>query len=170
MFNTVGIPKILTVATSICVMIRKIIGRIWRKTPRLLRLRLIRTSQNKFTASAGAIVVNDKKEVLLLDHLLRTSSNWGLPGGFINDGEQPKAAIRREVFEETGLDLSEVNLFLVRTLDRHIEVLFTAKPIGEARVRSREINDLGWFGIDELPRGLSETLKQMVKDAVGRSS
>lgn len=151
-------------------MIKKIIGRIWSKTPRRVRLRIIRTSQNKFTASVAAIVVNDERKVLLLDHVLRPISNWGLPGGFIDAAEQPETAINRELFEETGLELTELKLYRVRTLGRHIEILFTARSNGEAKVKSREINDLGWFGIAEMPNEMSEAQKQIVVDVLDEFS
>jgi NUDIX domain len=69
-------------------MLKKLVGKIWRKTPHFIRLRIIRLSQTKFTVSVGAVVLNEKGEILLLDHVLRPASGWGIPGGFINGGEQ----------------------------------------------------------------------------------
>ena len=62
---------------------RDFLGKFWKLTPRFLRLRLIRASQKKFTASAAAIITNERGEVLLLDHYLRPGASWGFPGGFL---------------------------------------------------------------------------------------
>ena len=40
----------------------------------------------------------------------RTAFEWQLPGGWINQGELPQDAVRREVEEETGLRLGEIQL------------------------------------------------------------
>lgn len=142
---------------------KKIIGKIWSKTPRRVRLRAIRISQKKFTSSVAAIIVNEKKEVLLLDHVLRATSHWGIPGGFLEHFEQPEKAIEREIKEETGLDLENVTLYSVRTINRHLEILFLAKPKGTARVKSREINGVGWFAANNLPKDMSKVQKAIVR-------
>ena len=87
-------------------MIRERIGFAWKILPPWLRLKIIRTTQQKFTVSAAAIITNDNGEVLLLNHVLRPFSGWGLPGGFLGAGEQPEEAIRREIREETGIEPS----------------------------------------------------------------
>ena len=90
-----------------------------------------------------------------MNHVLRPVSGWGLPGGFMNAGEQPEEAFRREIREETGLELSDVILTRIRTLQRHIEIIFVAKGIGEAAVKSREIIELDWFDLDNMPGEMS---------------
>src|SRR5215213_5978266 len=104
-------------------MLRKRIGFAWKILPPRLRMAIIRATQSKFTVSAAAIITNDAGEVLLLNHVLRPFSGWGLPGGFLTAGEQPDQAIRREIREETGIELKEVEMFRVRTLNRHVEML-----------------------------------------------
>ncbi len=151
-------------------MLKKIIGKIWSKTPGKMRLKIIRLTQKKFTASVAAVITNEQQEVLLLDHFFRPFSNWGLPGGFIEIGEQPKDAIKREIYEETGLELENVKMFRIRNLGRHIEILFAAKAKGIAKVKSREINGLGWFLLDKMPEKVSLAQKAIIKDVLDGKS
>lgn len=64
-------------------------------------------------ATVGALVVNEKGEILLV-----RSSKWSdkftVPGGHIELGERAEDAIKREVKEETGLDVEPVKLLLVQ--------------------------------------------------------
>lgn len=127
---------------------------------------LTRRFQTSFTVSAAGIVTNERNEVLLLNHVLRPTSGWGLPGGFMNKGEQPEAALRREMREETGIDLSAVRLVQIRTLHRHIEIIFAARGIGQPVVKSREITELGWFPLDEMPMDISRNERSMISSAI----
>jgi len=64
-------------------------------------------------ATVGALVVNEKGEVLIV-----RSHKWGdkytVPGGHIELGERAEDAIRREVKEETGLEAEPVELLIVQ--------------------------------------------------------
>lgn len=113
------------------------------------------------------MIRNDSGEVLLLNHVLRPLSGWGLPGGFVGKGEQPEETIRREVMEETGIKLAELALLTVRAVNEHIEVLFTASAAGEPSVMSREIFELGWFSPDQLPDEMSTAQKNIIKEVFG---
>lgn len=144
-------------------MIKKLARLIWKKLNPAMRLRLTRTTQDKFTVSVAALVFNEKDEILLLNHVFRSDLSWGFPGGFINSGEQPEAAVRRELREEIGLEIKDIQLVRLRTMNRHIEILFRASPAGTARVQSIEIYELGWFKIDEMPEKMSHVQKQIVE-------
>ncbi len=134
--------------------------------PYLMRRQLVRASQTAFTVSVAAIITNDENQTLLLDHVLRTGSGWGIPGGFIKRGEQLEEALQREIREETGLELESVNVLRVRTLDRHIEALFTAKAVGKAQVKSREINAVGWFTVETLPENMSRAHISFIREVL----
>ena len=132
--------------------------------PPSLRMRIVRLTQNQFTVSVAAIVTNESGEILLLDHVLRPASGWGIPGGFLDRGEQPIEAVRRELREETGIELNDVKLLNARTVNRHVEILFRAAANGDAKVKSREINSLGWFAVDAMPEKMNRVQKAMIKN------
>lgn len=144
-------------------MIKEAFVKMWSGIGPRARLAAIRATQQKFTISAAAIVTNEAGEVLLLRHLLRPQAGWGLPGGFMNAAEQPEDAIRRELIEEIGLGLDQVRMLRVRTINRHIEILFRASAAGEAKIRSREITDIGWFSPGDLPE-MSHTQKRTIDE------
>jgi ADP-ribose pyrophosphatase YjhB (NUDIX family) len=144
-------------------MVNKLVKFVYRSLPGSLRLRAVRAVQSKFTASTAAMVFNDRGEVLLLKHAMRPFSAWGLPGGFIDRGEQPETAIRRELMEEAGIELTELQMYRVRTIRSHIEILYTAHSSGVAEVSSREIVDLGWFRPDSFPEGLGYGQRELIE-------
>jgi ADP-ribose pyrophosphatase YjhB (NUDIX family) len=147
-------------------MLSEIFGGIWKRLPYQLRLRIIRVTQKKFTASVGVIITNRDGKVLLLEHILRPGSGWGIPGGFIEHGEQPEAAIRREIREETGIELENLRVLRFRTLSRHIEFVFRAESNDMAEVKSREIRSLGWFAVDDMPAEMNNAQKLFVREVL----
>jgi len=144
------------------------IGFAWKILPPWLRLRIIRTTQQKFTVSAAAVITNAEGKVLLLNHLLRPYNGWGLPGGFLTAREQAEDAIKRELLEETGISIENVEMFRVRTIARHVEILFRATASSAGSVQSREILELGWFAMDKLPEGLPASQKVLVSELMRR--
>jgi 8-oxo-dGTP diphosphatase len=144
-------------------MLKGIVGKIWRNLPPFVRMKLIRISQKKFTASVAAIITNERGEVLLLEHVLRPASGWGIPGGFMEYGEQPEEALCRELREETGLKLENVRLYRARVLKRHIEFVFRAEATGKAEILSREILQAGWFETAQMPEKMNRSQKSLIE-------
>jgi len=58
---------------------------------------------NYFRAGVGAIIINDKGEVLALERK-NIEGAWQMPQGGIDPGEEPLNAVYREVKEETNID------------------------------------------------------------------
>ena len=147
--------------------IKNFLGAVWRHLPGSLRRRLVRVGQRRFTVTAGAIIFDDQDRVLLLEHVFRPDSGWGIPGGFLSRGEQPEAAVRRELLEEVGLELADVEFMFTRTLGwpRQMEMYFRAKPIGRAVPCSFEIKRAEWFTLDSLPPQLSNDQRRMIERA-----
>ena len=139
------------------------LANIWKKLPPPARLIVTRLSQHKFTVSVAGIITNEKGELLILDHLLRPASGWGLPGGFIMAGEQPEAALKREIMEETGLELTNISFYRIRTLKRHVEILFRAEATGKGSIMSREIKQIRWFDPLDVPKEMNLDQQFLIK-------
>ncbi|MFD0202489.1 MULTISPECIES: NUDIX domain-containing protein [Saccharothrix] len=61
--------------------------------------------------AAGALFVDDQDRILLVH---KTYSNgWDIPGGYVDIGESPAAACRRELREELDLDREPQRLLVV---------------------------------------------------------
>jgi 8-oxo-dGTP diphosphatase len=116
----------------------------------------MRLAHARFTVTAGAVIFNDHREVLLLKHRFRAGSGWGLPGGFMDAGEQPIDALRRELREEIGLEVDDVKVLAVRSFKKpkQVEVLFRARANAHVESKTMEVERAEWFAIDALPEGL----------------
>jgi ADP-ribose pyrophosphatase YjhB (NUDIX family) len=128
----------------------------------------VRLIEPRFTVSAGGVVVDERGRVLLLEHLFRAGSGWGIPGGFLEKGEQPTDALRRELREEVGLELESLEVAFVRQLKKsgHLEIIFRCRSQGVPHPRSREIKSASWFALDALPRELDEDQHHLIERAL----
>ena len=120
--------------------------------------------------TVGAVAVDARGRVLLLQHEFRTGSGWGIPGGFMEAGEQPLEALRRELREEIGVELEGAELVRVRTLRRpqQLEIHFRClvREAQSASPQSIEINKVGWFKPGELPPELDSDQRRIIRDAL----
>ena len=149
-------------------MVNDLLAAIWRRAPRFLRRWTVRLSHPRFAVSAGAVITDARGRVLLLKHRFRPGTGWGVPGGFIETGEQPEAGLRRELREEVGLEIEKLKLFTTRAFRRpqQIEIVFTARAVGTTEQLSFEIREAGWFAPDELPGELSTDQAQLIRQAL----
>jgi ADP-ribose pyrophosphatase YjhB (NUDIX family) len=116
------------------------------------------------------MLFDDRGRILLLEHVFRADSGWGIPGGFLERYEQPEAALRREMREEIAIEIEDVELLFVRTLGRprQMEIYFRARVIGEPTVSSFEIKRAEWFAIDEMPPELSQDQQRLIRRAIAQ--
>ncbi len=79
---------------------------------------------------------------------------WDLPGGFLEEGEEPLIGLRREFREETGLELGSVD-WAGAWIDRYehqfvLSLSWIVEADGEP-VAADDVEELAWFLPDELP-------------------
>ena len=149
---------------------KRLLGRLWRGAPKSLRRWSVWLAEPRFMVTVGAVAVDARGRVLLLKHEFRTGSGWGIPGGFMEAGEQPLEALRRELREEIGVELDAAEIVRVRTLRRpqQVEIHFRCRlrDATNAAPRSMEINSVGWFDAGELPAELSQDQRRIIRDAL----
>jgi mutator protein MutT len=146
---------------------QNLISKIWRSLPVRMRRLSMRFTHTRFTVTAGAVIFNDQKQVLLLKHRFRAGSGWGLPGGFLERGEQPIDALRRELREEIGLELEDVEVFAARSFKKpkQVEVLFRARANAKVKPLTMEVERAEWFPLSSLPEGLPRDQRVYVERA-----
>ena len=151
-------------------MLKDLLGAIWSRVPVRLRRLAMRTTHARFTVTAAAIVVDGQGRVLLLKHRFRPGTGWGIPGGFVDAGEQPEEGVRRELREEVGLELESAEVVTARAFKRpqQIEIVFRCQPKGAALPQSVEIRKATWFSQDALPAGLPEDQRLLIKHVLNR--
>lgn len=149
-------------------MFKKLLGSLWRRAPKILRRWSVSLIEPRFTVSTAAVILDERGRVLLLNHVFRTGHGWGIPGGFIEKGEQPDEALRRELREEVGLELESARLAFARTLKRppQVEIVFRCRARGPVRSRSLEIKSAEWFALDALPQGLTREQHRLIQRAL----
>jgi ADP-ribose pyrophosphatase YjhB (NUDIX family) len=104
-------------------------------------------------ATVGALIFNGAGEVLMI-RTNKWSNLWGIPGGKIKWGEPSEAALRREIKEETGLDVTDIEFVLVQDCihsrefyrDAHFVLLnYTCRCAGKPRVKlNHEARESKW--------------------------
>jgi 8-oxo-dGTP diphosphatase len=147
--------------------------RLYRQMPRPARRRLVRVVAPSYTVGAICVIERSDGAILLVKQAYR--DNWGIPGGLLNRGEEPTAAVQREVNEEVGMEIELVGepAVVVDTKPQRIDIVYRARPVSaslldDVRPRSPEIHDARWFPADALPELQFETADALV--ALARSS
>ncbi|WP_318614762.1 NUDIX hydrolase [Sporosarcina sp. YIM B06819] len=122
---------------------------------------------------AVAIILNAQNEVLL-QH--RTDGGWGLPGGLMELGESMEETARREVKEETGLMIGELELLGIFSGEDYflkvangdelysVTAVYVTRDIqGDIEVDSTESIDVQYFPLKRLPEGLLPSYRRYME-------
>lgn len=106
------------------------------------------------TVGVQCVVLCDEQVLLIRNTYGRRM--WTVPGGGLKPGEEPVAAVRREVVEEVGITLSAVQLlgqFQGREDYRHDTVHVFVGQANDLTCTSDpgEILEARWFDVNALP-------------------
>jgi ADP-ribose pyrophosphatase YjhB (NUDIX family) len=128
--------------------------------PPRLRRRAVRLLMARYVVGAVALVSDVERPGYLL--LLRQphAVGWSLPAGLLRRGERPVDGCIRELHEETGLQLSSVELTpavpssVIHTQGQWVDVVFEAQVSASSttiEVDGLEIIESAWYSRDSLP-------------------
>jgi len=110
-------------------------------------------------------VVRDERLLLIRRAVDPAKGKWALPGGYMDAGEMPDRALKREMWEEVGLDIDVERLLEIYPMAgpgvdaRGIVLAYAAVPTNHVDGRPLEAHDdvseAGWFAPDEVPDELA---------------
>jgi ADP-ribose pyrophosphatase YjhB (NUDIX family) len=108
--------------------------------------------------TASAIVVDDAGRVMLGRRGIEPFRGlWDAPGGFMRPGEDGEEAARRELEEETGVEIA-VGPVLAILPDTYggegvstLNVFYLARIVRGEPTPASDVAEIAWFGPGELP-------------------
>ncbi|MCY4105400.1 MAG: NUDIX hydrolase [Chloroflexi bacterium] len=124
---------------------RHFLARILRRFPRSLLLPevLLRISRPRYAIGVVGVVMNRKREALLVEHVFHPRTPWGLPGGWSQHHETPKQSLIREMAEELQLTIEVGPLLLLeRGQGNQLDFAYLCQPASEICRINGEL--LGW--------------------------
>jgi 8-oxo-dGTP diphosphatase len=119
------------------------------------------------TLGVFAAIFDDSGRILCV-RMNYASRAWTTPGGRVEVGESPFAALRREVLEESGLDVVEDGLVGVysKPLKDDLVLFLRARVLGRNQWQPNdEISEMSYFGRDELPEPMGLGPRTRIIDA-----
>jgi len=128
---------------------------------------------------AGVGVFNEKGEILLQRKM---DGRWGIPGGFMELGESAEETARREVLEETGMQIGKMELVtVVSGAQTHtvltngheyysVTIVYATDDIrgGDLKADGIETSEVGFFNLEQLPENLNPLIRAMIQQYVAK--
>lgn len=114
------------------------------------------------------VIIRIENRIVLIERA-NDPVGWALPGGFVDYGETIEQAARREIAEETGLQLSKLRQFRVYSepardpRQHNISVVFTAEGQGALRAGD-DAAKARLFRLEDLPEPLCFDHSQILSD------
>ncbi len=112
------------------------------------------TDVQPILVTAGILVDGDRILICQRHRSDRYGLQWEFPGGKVQDGEDPKAALRRELAEELAIEAEvgeEVFRLRHHYADRYVEVVFLAVRSFRGTVENRIFEAVEWTPRQALP-------------------
>ena len=113
--------------------------------------------------------ITDETGRILCVRMNYATRAWTTPGGRVEVGESPLDALKREVLEESGLDVVAEELVGVysKPYKDDIVLFFRARVVARNPWQPNdEIAQMGYFGRDDLPEPMSLGVRTRIIDAL----
>lgn len=125
----------------------------------------------------SVVIIVDEQGRILLQQRVHPHGVWGLPGGLMELGESTEDVAVREVFEETGLSVKDLNLLNVYSGPEHfiraangdefyvVTIAYWTKTFhGDIKMDSSESIKLQFVHPSDFPDSMVKSHKRMLED------
>jgi 8-oxo-dGTP diphosphatase len=131
---------------------------IYRRLPAWAQDVAVRVAAPKHSLGVCAVVTDTDGRVLLVRHPYAASERWGLPGGYVEAGEDPSDALVREVREELGVvaTVGEPVAVTSHRGRRHVTLYFETAVAGMPVADGVEVAGWRYMPATEVVRLLGE--------------
>lgn len=107
--------------------------------------------------ACDGVIIRDNKILLIRRAVEPGKGEWAVPGGRIDKDEDAVQCLKREMKEETNLDVAPVALIGIysdpgRDPRGVIAAAYLCKVAGGTLKHGDDAGDAQWFGLDSLPR------------------
>ena len=130
------------------------IAALLRKFPFLIRwpYLIFSRAQARYTVGVAAVVFDARGRVLIVEHAYHPHLPWGLPGGWVEEDEDPAESVLRELMEELQLEAEIVCVVQARqTARQHIDLAYLCEARSAVGDLSHELLGYTWFNGESLP-------------------
>lgn len=119
---------------------------------------------------AVGVVFDEEGRVLLVEHVFRTDFPWGLPGGWVERGEDPGQTVMREIREELGLSVdvgplvlsAHVGIAERSTHPRHLGLAYSCRLTGGTFKAAPEVVSCTWTHPGEIRHELAPFQREAI--------
>jgi 8-oxo-dGTP diphosphatase len=108
----------------------------------------------------GALIIDNGRILLVERGRAPLKDYWSLPGGVVETGERLESATRREVREETGLEVEVLQLLEVferimadsegRTEYHYVLMDYVCRPCGGTLCAADDASGAAWFAPEDI--------------------
>jgi ADP-ribose pyrophosphatase YjhB (NUDIX family) len=116
------------------------------------------------------VITDDHDRVLVIQR--RDNGAWQLPGGVLELDESPQEGVRREVREETGVEIEPERLtgiYKNMTLGV-VALVFRARPLAGTPTETDESAAIAWWTADQVAADMNEVFAVRILDALRTDS
>ena len=122
---------------------------------------------------AAILLLDGQNRLLLMKR--SDSGRWGVPGGATEPGEAVENAARREILEETGLEVGDMSLFGIFSGPElfykypngdevyNVTIVYLSRNVDGDIHLNDEHTQWNWFTLDDIPDELSPPIEPIIE-------
>ena len=129
--------------------------------------------RNPASASAGLVLDHSRRLLLIRRAIEPFLGSWALPAGYQEIEESPQETVRREVLEETGLEVETLRLMELMFVPDDPRkpanlAIYLCRPTGGALRAGDDACEAAWFQLDGLPRDIGFENRERILEPLMR--